>query len=77
MFRVHLKPRPPRNYREAFVGPDESRLLRGLLDHLLEEGFIMINTGSAAVSTAMGNDEIDGLVEAVRRWFERSSAELS
>ena len=37
----------------------------------------MINTGSAAVSTAMGNDEIDGLVEAVRRWFKESRADLS
>ncbi|MCJ7709866.1 MAG: aminotransferase class III-fold pyridoxal phosphate-dependent enzyme, partial [Chloroflexi bacterium] len=77
MFRVHLKPRPPRNYREAFVGPDESRLLRGLLEHLLAEGFIMINTGSAALSTAMGNDEIDALVEAVGGWLRANRATLS
>ncbi len=77
MFRVHLKPRPPRNYREAFVGPDEARLLRSLLEHLLGEGFIMINTGSAAVSTAMGNDEIDALVEAVGGWLRENRAELS
>jgi glutamate-1-semialdehyde 2,1-aminomutase len=77
MFRIHLKPRPPRNYREAFVGPDESRLLRGLLDHLLDDGFIMINTGSAALSTAMGNEEIDDLVDAVRRWLGENRAGLT
>jgi len=69
MFRVHLKPQPPRDYREAFADPNEARLLRGLLDHLLDEGFIMINTCSAAVSTAMVEDDIDGLVEAIRGWF--------
>ena len=77
MFRVHLKPRPPRNYREAFTGPDEARLLRAFLEYLLRAGFIMINTGSAAVSTAMGEDEIDGLVEAARGWFRKNRAELS
>ncbi len=76
MFRVHLKPRPPRNYREAFTDPNEGRLLRALLEHLLQEGFILINTGSAAVSTAMGEDEIDGLVEAVRGWFGNSRPQL-
>jgi glutamate-1-semialdehyde 2,1-aminomutase len=77
MFRMHMKPQRPRNYREAFVDPNEARLLRKLLEHLLEEGFIMINTGSAAVSTAMSEYEIDGLVEAVRGWFRKSRAELS
>ena len=77
MFRVHLKPRPPRNYREAFTDPDEARLLRAFLEYLLQAGFIMINTGSAAVSTAMGEDEIDGLVEAARGWFRKNRAELS
>ena len=77
MLRVHMKPQRPRNYREAIVDPNEARLLRGLLEHLLEEGFIMINTGSAAVSTAMSEYEIDGLVEAVGGWLRRSRAELS
>jgi hypothetical protein len=48
-----------------------------MLEHLLQEGFILINTGSAAVSTAMGEDEIDGLVEAVRGWFGISRPDLS
>lgn len=75
MFRVHMKRRPPRSYREAFVDPNEARLLRGLLEHLLEEGFIMINTCSAAVSTAMSEDDIDGLIEAMRGWFRTWKAE--
>ena len=65
MFRVHMKDRPPTNYREAFVTVEEARRLNLLLDHLLDAGFIMINTCSAAISTAMGEDEIDALIEAM------------
>jgi glutamate-1-semialdehyde 2,1-aminomutase len=69
MFRVHLKNLPPRNYREAFQDADEKRRLNVLLDHLQDEGFIMINTCSAAISTPMGTDEIDALVDALETGF--------
>jgi glutamate-1-semialdehyde 2,1-aminomutase len=59
-----MKERPPANYREAFATPEESRQLGLLLDHLFDAGFIMINTCSAAISTAMGEEEIDALVAA-------------
>ncbi len=38
MFLVHMKKTPPRNYREAYPTPDESRRLKALLDHLHNEG---------------------------------------
>jgi glutamate-1-semialdehyde 2,1-aminomutase len=69
MFRVHMKAQEPRNYREAFMGPEEVALVRSLLEHLLGEGFLMINTGTAALSTAMSERDIDDLVGAMRRWF--------
>ena len=69
MFRVHLKARPPRNYREAFSGAEELRRLNVLLDHLFEQGFLMINTCSATMSTAMGEAEIVSLVEALETGF--------
>jgi glutamate-1-semialdehyde 2,1-aminomutase len=71
MFRVHMKKRPPENYREAFLAPDESRRLALLLDHLLDAGFIMINTCSATTSTAMGEEEIDALVDAMAEGLAR------
>jgi glutamate-1-semialdehyde 2,1-aminomutase len=71
MFRVHMKKRPPENYREAFLAPDESRRLALLLDHLLDAGFIMINTCSATTSTAMGEEEIDSLVDAMAEGLAR------
>jgi glutamate-1-semialdehyde 2,1-aminomutase len=65
MFRVHVKAKPPANYREAYLTPEESRRLKALLDHLFDAGFLMINTCSATLSTPMGESEVDALVEAI------------
>jgi len=69
LFRVHFKERPPRNYREAFMSPEENVLLKKMLDHLFDEGFLMINTCSGALSTPMGEAEIDALVAAMEGGF--------
>ena len=74
MFRVHLKERPPRNYREAFATPQENRQLKVLLDHLFDEGLMMINTCSATISTPMGESEIDALVAALKGGFTKVMA---
>ena len=71
LFRVHMKERPPRNYREAFLTPAEKRRLKVLVDHLFAEGFVMISTCSAALSTPMAEAEIDELVSALATGFEK------
>ncbi len=71
MFRVHLKEQPPHNYREAYPTPLQKRQLEMLLEHLWDEGFIMINTLSATISTPMGEAEIDALVAAMERGFRK------
>jgi glutamate-1-semialdehyde 2,1-aminomutase len=70
MFRVHLKEQAPANYREAYLDEAEKRRLNVLLDHLFGAGMIMINTCSATISTAMGEAEVDALVDAVRTGLE-------
>lgn len=70
MFRVHMKPRPPRDFREAFTSPEENARLKVLLNHLFDQGFVMINTCTATLSTPMSETEIDALVEGVRSGFE-------
>jgi len=44
MFRVHMKPEPPVNYRAAFETPEQAARLKVLLDHLFDNGIMMINT---------------------------------
>jgi len=74
MFRIHLKHHPPQNYREAYQTPEEERMLAVLLDHLFDQGFIMINTCSATLSSPMGPSEIDALVNAFESGLRLLSA---
>ena len=69
LFRVHLKETPPTNYREAFMTPGENRRLSLLLEHLFDRGLLMINTCTAAMSTAIGESEVDTLVAALESGF--------
>lgn len=71
MFRIHLKERAPRNYREAYSEPEETARLARLVDHMFAEGFMMINTCSATTSTVMTETEVDSFVAAVAEGFER------
>ena len=72
MFRVHLSKEPPRHHRDAFMTRDRSARLKILLDHLFDEGFVMINTCAGALSTPMARTEIDTFVAA----FESGLARL-
>jgi glutamate-1-semialdehyde 2,1-aminomutase len=74
MLRVHMKPKLPNNYREAFSSAAEQQRLSFMLDHLFDSGFITINTCAFTMSTAMGEAEIDALVEAIGIGFRRLAA---
>jgi glutamate-1-semialdehyde 2,1-aminomutase len=65
VFRIHLKPEPPRSYREAYATPEETKLKQNLLNHLTDRGILLISTGSGVLSTAMTEKEIDTLATAV------------
>ncbi len=74
MFRLHMKASPPGNFREAYLAANEAARLKAMLDHLYESGFLMINTCTAALSTAMGEGEIDALVGAIAEGLEKISS---
>lgn len=71
MFRVHLKPQVPANYREAFAGPEENKRLKLLLEHLFAEGFLLVGTCTGILSTPMTESEVDALVAAMESGFKR------
>ncbi len=71
MFRVHMKEEPPNNFRDAFNTDAEKKRLAALLEHLFNEGFIMINTCAATLSTPMTESEIDALVAAMESGFAK------
>jgi glutamate-1-semialdehyde 2,1-aminomutase len=70
MFRVHLKPQPPLDYRSAFQPPNEVKRIATLVDHMYDHGFMMINTCSGALSTALTETEVDQMVAALKTGLE-------
>jgi glutamate-1-semialdehyde 2,1-aminomutase len=77
MFRVHMKAEVPPNYRAAFVSAEELKSTHVVLDHLFDNGFMMINTCSGALSTVMTTKEIDKLTEAMLGGFRKVKASMS
>ena len=71
MFRVHLKAEPPVEYRSAYQDADEVRKIKFLIDHLYDNGFMMINTCSAALSTVLTEAEVDAMVECLAEGFSK------
>ena len=71
MFRIHLKPTPPANYRDAYVTPREARRVKVLLDHCFDNGIMLINTCSGTLSTPMTEKEIDQLTQVLHSGFRK------
>ncbi len=76
MFRVHMKSEAPKDYRSGFVGETEAKSTKLLLDHLFDNGIMMINTCSGTLSTAMTRNEIDILSEVMLGGFRKIKQQL-
>lgn len=64
LFRVHLKARRPRTYREAWPTPAETAILRRLSRALLDRGVVMPATTSSSCSTVMTVVDIEFFLDA-------------
>ena len=73
LFRVHIKPDVPGNYRAAFLTAEEAGLLNALLDYLFDNGIMMINTCTGALSTAMTEKRSIHLSKSCLMDFEKSN----
>ncbi|HET9952083.1 MAG TPA: aminotransferase class III-fold pyridoxal phosphate-dependent enzyme [Candidatus Eisenbacteria bacterium] len=71
LFRIHMTPEAPTTYRETYMDPGRTRLVKALLDHAFENGVMLINTGSGALSTAMTAREIDLLSDVLLGGFRK------
>ena len=66
-----MKAEIPTTYRAAYTTPKESKIIQVLLDHLFDNGIIMINTCSGTLSTAMTLKEIEILTESLLAGFRK------
>ena len=71
MFRIHMKPEPPVDYRSAYMNRVEQQQINQLVNHLFDSGFMMINTCTAALSTAMNREHVDLLVDSLSVGFQQ------
>lgn len=71
MFRIHFKDTEPTDYRSAFMGVEEKQYLSVFLDHVFDEGLLMIETGSGLLSTAMTSTDIDKMAEIMLCGFKK------
>ena len=69
LLRIHMTREEPTTYREAYVDPERARLTKALLDYAFDHGIMLINTCSAALSTALTEREIDTLCEVLLGGF--------
>mgnify|MGYP006283772703 CR=1 FL=1 len=77
MFRLHLQPKAPVTYREAYQSPQAEALIVKMLDYLFyEENLMMINTLACMFSTVMTQKEVDILTEAMLRMFKLFKPEI-
>ncbi len=77
MFRVHLTAKAPSGYREAYQPPEAAQVLNELLDHLFYQGRVMmINTCACMFSTALTQNEVDRLTEAMLNAFRHLKPKL-
>jgi glutamate-1-semialdehyde 2,1-aminomutase len=74
MFRIHMKAEVPADYRATFPTAVEAKMTKVLLDHMFDNGFIMIETCSGTLSTAMTEHEIDRLAEELLVGFRKLRA---
>lgn len=65
MFRIHMRPNPPTNFRESRPTPAAAERLKQFYNSMLDCGILLIYSGAGAISTPMGEAEIDQLVAAV------------
>lgn len=65
LFRIHMKAEAPTDYRSSFPTAEEKAALDRFVDGLYDAGIAPIHTGTMALSTPMGEAEIDRLAEAV------------
>lgn len=67
MFRIHFRPTPPADYREAFGEPSQIRAKSSLVDFMFAHGVMMIETCSGTLSTPMTQREVDQFCDVLLR----------
>ncbi len=72
LFRIHMQAEAPKDYRAGYPTEEQSNRLRQFFDHLLDDGILLIYSCAGSISTAMGQSEVEQLINAVDKALGRS-----
>jgi len=64
LLKIHFTDRPVRDYRSAMPRPEEAARLEGFMRALLDRGVLIAGNGLLALSTPMGDSEIEHILKA-------------
>ena len=67
LLRFHVHQRPLVDYRSSLMMPQEKETLSALVRHMRDHGLFVNDRGVCSLSTPMGEEEIDALVEGFRK----------
>ena len=76
MFRIHMRPNPPRNYRDVYDRDGEAALRKDLLEYMTQHGLLLVDTCTGMLSTAMTKKEIEKLANVVEAGFRSIAPRL-
>jgi glutamate-1-semialdehyde 2,1-aminomutase len=69
MFKVHFRETPPSNYRDVYEDQKTQNINTLFLNHMYDQGVILIYSCSAVLSTVITQKEVDILTEAMLSAF--------
>jgi len=76
LFRVHPKPKPPREFREAHWNPAEAKVMKEMSRSFARHGVLLPSGAAACLSTPMGDAEIDAIAGGLEAFLAENSALL-
>ena len=65
LLMLHLGSKPLRGYRDVWRNPAEQKRFGRLYGHMRDRGIILSPSGLVALSTPMGEAEVDRLADAL------------
>jgi len=76
VFRIHMKQTPPLSYRDTYESKVEKTMRGMFVEHMLQGGMLLTETGAGMLSTAMTDAEIDALADVAVEGFRKVKGKI-
>jgi glutamate-1-semialdehyde 2,1-aminomutase len=73
LFRIHPRRQAPRDYREAYMSPVQSAIMRALWHFFQDAGVNLPHGASACLSVPMGDEDIDRIASVFERFLDEKA----